>query len=240
MSTLHAFLFEVYPYICLTVFLVGSLIRFDQNQYSWKSDSSQLLRAGSLRWGSNLFHGGILFLFFGHLVGLFTPHAVYGVFMSAATKQMLAVYAGGAAGAVCFVGLSLLIHRRLFDARIRHTSHPTDIAVLLVLWVQLVLGLITLPYSAQHTDGSVMLVLADWAQRIMTLRPVESEALMTLPWPYQVHVVLGMTIFLLFPFSRLVHIWSGFAAAGYLLRPYQVVRSRRLNVPAGHNLPPKG
>jgi len=240
MSTLHAFLFEVYPYICLTVFLVGSLIRFDQNQYSWKSDSSQLLRAGSLRWGSNLFHGGILFLFFGHLVGLFTPHAVYGVFMTAATKQMLAVYAGGAAGVVCFIGLSLLIHRRVFDARIRHTSHPTDIAVLVVLWVQLVLGLITLPYSAQHTDGSVMLVLADWAQRIMTLRPVEAAALMALPWPYQVHVFLGMTIFLLFPFSRLVHIWSGFAAAGYLLRPYQVVRSRRLNVPAGHNLPPKG
>lgn len=239
MSSLHAFLFEVYPYICLTVFLAGSLIRFDQNQYSWKSDSSQLLRQGSLRWGSNLFHGGILFLFFGHLVGLFTPHAVYGVFISAATKQALAVYAGGVAGVACFIGLSLLIHRRVFDARIRHTSHPTDIAVLLVLWVQLVLGLITLPYSMQHTDGSTMLVLADWAQRIMTLRPVESAALIALPWPYQVHVVLGMTIFLLFPFSRLVHIWSGFAAVGYLLRPYQVVRSRRLNVPAGHNQPPQ-
>ena len=239
MSSLHAFLFEVYPYVCLTVFLAGSLIRFDQNQYSWKSDSSQLLRVGSLRWGSNLFHGGILFLFFGHLVGLFTPHAVYGVFMSAATKQTLAVYAGGVAGLVCFIGLSLLIHRRVFDARIRHTSYHTDIAVLLVLWVQLVLGLITLPYSMQHTDGSTMLVLADWAQRIMTLRPVESTALMALPWPFQVHVVLGMTIFLLFPFSRLVHIWSGFAAVGYLLRPYQVVRSRRLNLPAGHNQPPQ-
>jgi len=239
MSSLHAFLFEVYPYVCLAVFLVGSLIRFDQNQYSWKSDSSQMLRAGSLRWGSNLFHGGILFLFFGHLVGLFTPHAVYGVFMSAATKQALAVYAGGAAGLVCFIGLSLLIHRRVFDARIRHTSHPTDIAVLLVLWVQLVLGLVTLPYSMQHTDSSTMLVLADWAQRIMTLRPVDATALASLPWPYLVHVVLGMTIFLLFPFSRLVHVWSGFAAAGYLLRTYQVVRSRRLNVPAGHNQPPQ-
>ncbi len=239
MSSLHAFLFEVYPYVCFTVFIAGSLIRFDQNQYSWKSDSSQLLRAGSLRWGSNLFHGGILFLFFGHMVGLFTPHAVYGVFMSAATKQMLAVYAGGAAGLVCFVGLSLLIHRRVFDARIRHTSHPTDIAVLVVLWLQLVLGLVTLPYSMQHTDGSVMLVLADWAQRIVTLRPVDSSALAGLPWPYLVHVVLGMTIFLLFPFSRLVHIWSGFAAVSYLLRPYQVVRSRRLNLPPGHNQPPQ-
>ena len=238
MSALHGFLFQVYPYVCFTVFLAGSLIRFDQNQYSWKSDSSQLLRAGSLRWGSNLFHAGILFLFFGHLVGLFTPHAVYGVFMSAATKQMLAVVAGGAAGLVCFVGLSLLLHRRVFDARIRATSHPTDIAVLVILWVQLVVGLITLPFSWQHADGSVMLILADWAQRIVTLRPVDATALAALPWPYLVHVVLGMTIFLLFPFSRLVHVWSGFAAVSYLFRPYQLVRSRRLNLPPGHNQPP--
>jgi nitrate reductase gamma subunit len=239
MSTIHAFLFEVYPYVCFTVFLAGSLIRFDQNQYSWKSDSSQMLRQGTLRWGSNLFHAGILFLFFGHLFGLFTPHAVYGVFMSAETKQLLAVVAGGVAGAICFVGLTLLLHRRLFDARIRHTSHPTDIAVLVVLWVQLTVGLITLPYSWQHADGSVMLILADWAQRIVTLRPVDSAALATLPWPYLFHVVLGMTIFLLFPFSRLVHVWSGFAAIGYLFRPYQVVRSRRLNLPPDHNKPPQ-
>jgi nitrate reductase gamma subunit len=239
MSTLHAFLFEVYPYVCFTVFLLGSLIRFDQSQYSWKSDSSQMLRKGSLRWGSNLFHAGILFLFFGHLFGLFTPHGVYGIFMSAATKQMLAVIAGGIAGLVCFVGLSLLIHRRVFDARIRATSHPTDIAVLVVLWVQLTVGLITLPYSWQHADGSTMLVLADWAQRIVTLRPVDSTALAALPWPFLFHVVLGMTIFLLLPFSRLVHVWSGFAALGYLFRPYQVVRSRRLKLPQGHNQPPR-
>ncbi len=239
MSALHAFLFQVYPYVAFTVFLAGSLIRFDQGQYSWKSDSSQLLRAGTLRWGSNLFHVGILFLFFGHLFGLFTPHAVYGLFMSAATKQVLAVVAGGIAGTACFVGLSLLIHRRVFDARIRSTSHPTDIAVLVVLWVQLVVGLITLPYSLQHADGSVMLLLADWVQRIVTLRPVDSAALASLPWPYLFHVVLGMTIFLLLPFSRLVHVWSGFGTVGYLFRPYQVVRSRRLNVPPGHNQPPQ-
>ena len=237
MSTLHAFLFEVYPYVCFTVFLVGSLIRFDQNQYSWKSDSSQMLRTGSLRWGSNLFHVGILFLFFGHLLGLLTPHSFYGHFMQAPVKQMLAIYSGGAAGVLCFIGLSLLIHRRVFDARIRATSHPTDIAVLVILWVQLVVGLVTLPYSWAHSDGSVMLVLADWAQRVLTLRAVDAAVLAEVPWPYLFHVVLGMTIFLLFPFSRLVHIWSGFAAVGYLLRPYQVVRSRRLNLPAGHHQP---
>jgi nitrate reductase gamma subunit len=237
MSTFHGFLFQVYPYICLTVLLVGSLIRFDQNQYSWKSDSSQLLRPHLLRWGSNLFHGGILFLFFGHLFGLFTPHAVYGLFMSAATKQQLAVFLGGIAGAICFVGLSMLLYRRLVDHRIRHTSHPSDIAILIILWVQLTVGLITLPYSWQHADGSVMLILADWAQRIMTLRPVDAAVLATLPWPFLFHVVLGMTIFLILPFSRLVHVWSGFGAVSYLFRPYQVVRSRRLNVPEGRTLP---
>jgi nitrate reductase gamma subunit len=237
MNGVYGFLFQVYPYVCFTVFMAGSLIRFDQNQYTWKSDSSQLLRAGLLRWGSNLFHFGILFLFFGHMVGLFTPHSVYGVFMSAATKQTLAVVAGGAAGMVCFVGLTMLLYRRVFDPRIRLTSHRTDIAILVILWVQLVVGLITLPFSWQHADGSVMLILADWAQRIVTLRPVDASALANLPWPYLFHVVFGMTIFLLFPFSRLVHVWSGFATVTFLFRAPQVVRSRRLNLPAGHNQP---
>jgi nitrate reductase gamma subunit len=237
MSTLFGFVFGVYPYICLTVFLVGSLIRFDQNQYSWKSDSSQMLRTGSLRWGSNLFHAGILFLFFGHLLGLLTPHSFYGHFMAAPVKQMLAIYSGGAAGVMCFIGLSLLIHRRMFDARIRLTSHPTDLAILIILWVQLSLGLVTLPFSWAHSDGSVMLILADWAQRILTLRAVDAAALVNVPWPFLFHVVLGMTIFLLFPFSRLVHVWSGFATLAFLFRSPQVVRSRRLNVPADHNQP---
>jgi nitrate reductase gamma subunit len=82
-----------------------------------------------------------------------------------------------------------------------------------------------------------MLILADWAQRIVTLRPVDATVLSALPWPYLFHIVFGMTIFLLLPFSRLVHVWSGFAAVGFLFRPHQVVRSRRLNVPVGHNDP---
>jgi nitrate reductase gamma subunit len=237
MSTVHGFLFGVYPYICLTVFLLGSLIRFDRDQYTWKSDSSQLLRSGLLRWGSNLFHVGILFLFFGHVVGLLTPHAFYAHFMEASFKQQVAIWSGGAFGVLCFIGLSMLIYRRLFDDRIRRTSHATDIAILLILWVQLVVGLITLPYSWAHNDGSVMLILADWAQRILTLRHVDAAVLAGVPWPFQFHIVFGMTIFLLFPFSRLVHIWSGFATVFYLFRPYQVVRARRLNLPAGHSAP---
>ena len=232
----HNFFFNVYPYLCLAVFLMGSLARFDRDQYTWKSDSSQMLRAGTLRWGSNLFHIGILFLLMGHTVGLLTPHWLYEHFISAGNKQLIAVYSGGAAGFVCFIGLTLLLHRRLFDPRIRLTSHRTDIAILVILWVQLVIGLITLPLSLGHSDGGVMLALASWAQGIVTLSP-NAAGLVALDWPYKLHLVLGMTIFLLFPFSRLVHVWSGFATVAYLFRSPQVVRSRRLNVPPGHNLP---
>jgi nitrate reductase gamma subunit len=237
MSAIQTFVFGYYPYVCLTVFLAGSLIRFDRDQYTWKSDSSQLLRTGSLRWGSNLFHIGILFLLFGHFVGLLTPHSLYEHVITAQQKQLLAVLSGGLAGALCFVGLTLLLHRRLMDPRIRATSKPTDIAVLVILWVQLVLGLATLPFSLQHSEGSVMLVLSEWAQRIVTFRAGAADVLVNVPWVYLAHLVLGMTIFLLFPFTRLVHVWSGFASLTYLVRPYQVVRARRLNLPAGQNQP---
>ena len=236
-ATLTTFLFVVYPYVCLGVFVMGSLTRFDRDQYTWKSDSSQLLRAGQLRWGSNLFHGGILFLFFGHLFGQLTPHAVYEIFITAPQKQLLAIIAGGVAGLACFVGLTMLLHRRLFDPRIRLTSHRTDIAILVILWVQLALGLSTLPSSLHHVaEPTTMLRLASYLQGIVTLNP-DASLVSGVEWHFQVHMVLGMTIFLLFPFSRLVHVWSGFASVGYILRPYQLVRARRLNLPSGHNTP---
>jgi len=237
MSTLNTFLFAVYPYICMAVFLMGSLARFDRDQYTWKSDSSMILRSSGMRWASNLFHFGILFLAVGHTVGLLTPHWVYEPFISAPAKQMMAIVSGGIAGVACFVGLTMLLYRRLFDPRIRLTSHRTDLAILIILWVQLCLGLVTLPFSYAHrADASAMLILSSYLQGVVTFQP-NAEMLASIAWPFKVHMVLGMTIFLLFPFSRLVHVWSGLATVFYLFRPHQVVRSRRLNVPAGQNQP---
>lgn len=230
-------LFGIYPYVCLTVFFVGSWIRFDRDQYTWKSDSSQLLRAGSLRWGSNLFHVGVLFLFFGHTVGMLTPHFVYEHFMSAGAKQVMAMVSGGAAGLMGFVGLSILLHRRLSDDRIRATSKTSDILILVLLWLQLALGLATIPLSAQHLDGSMMMRLAEWGQRIVTFRSGAVELLTGAGWIFKTHMFLGMSIFLIFPFTRLVHVWSGFGTLAYVLRPYQVVRARRLNLSRGHLQP---
>jgi nitrate reductase gamma subunit len=227
MSYLNQFLFGIYPYIALAVFFVGSLVRFDRDQYTWKSDSSQLLRAGQLRWGSNLFHIGILGIFFGHLVGLLTPLSIWhalGVTPSA--KQLLAVIAGGGAGALCLVGLILLIHRRLTEPRIRITGRPMDMVVLLLLLAQLLLGLFSIAVSVQHLDGEEMIKLMTWVQHIATFRGDAAGYVADVALIFKLHLLLGMTIFLIFPFSRLVHIWSGFASVGYLVRAYQIVRSR--------------
>lgn len=227
MNYLNQFLFGYYPYIALAVFLVGSLIRFDREQYTWKSDSSQLLRHGQLRWGSNLFHIGVLFLFFGHTVGMLTPHFVYEPFMGAGAKQLMAMISGGIAGVLGFIGVTLLLHRRLSDPRIRINSRTSDIVLLVLLWVQLALGLATIPLSAQHMDGSMMMKLAEWAQRIVTFRTDAVELLAEAGWVFKAHMFLGMTMFLIFPFTRLVHVWSGFGTLAYIVRPYQVVRTRR-------------
>ena len=229
MDYVNQLLFGYYPYVAVTVFLLGSLIRFDREQYSWRSGSSQMLRASQLRWGSNLFHVGILAIFAGHFVGLLTPHQLYEAFgLTAAAKQLLAIFAGGVFGVICLVGLVLLVHRRLVDPRIRRTSSAMDIAILLLILAQLVLGLITIPYSLQHPDGAVMLQLSEWAQRIVTFRAGAADLVAGVDLIYRLHLLLGLTLFVVFPFSRLVHIWS--APVWYVFRPYQIVRRRATNV----------
>ena len=230
MTYLDNALFGLYPYVCLTIFLLGSLIRFDRDQYTWKSDSSQLLRTGQLRLGSNLFHVGVLFLLFGHTVGMLTPHFLYEPFISAGAKQLLAMVSGGLFGVLGFVGVTILLHRRLSDERIRINSKTSDIVLLVLLWLQLLLGLATIPLSAQHLDGSMMMRLAEWAQRIVTFRSGAPELLAEVGLIFKLHMFLGMSIFLVFPFTRWVHVWSGFGAAAYLVRPYQLVRSRRIGL----------
>ena len=227
MNYANYLLFGIYPYVALGIFLLGSLIRFDREQYTWKSDSSQLLKRGQLRWGSNLFHIGILFLFFGHAVGLLTPHWLYeSLGLSTEAKQLLAMISGGIAGLICLAGITLLLHRRLAEPRIRATSKPMDIFILLWVFVTLLLDLTSILFSARHLDGGDMLLLASWAQHIVTFRSGAAEFLLAVPLIFKIHLFFGMTLFLLFPFSRLVHVWSGFATVTYLGRSYQVVRQR--------------
>lgn len=217
--------FGWYPYLCLTVFLVGSWWRFDREQYTWRSGSSQLLRRRQLMWGSNLFHIGILVIFLGHLVGLLTPIRVFDwIGISHSAKQLLAIVVGGIAGLACLVGIALLTHRRLYDPRIRRTSSFGDIAILLLLFAQLLLGLATIPISLGHLDGGEMVKFMSWAQGIITLQPGVAALVADVNPIFKLHIFIGLTIFLVFPFTRLVHVWS--APIWYLgRRGYQIVRS---------------
>lgn len=233
MQTINYVLFGWYPYLCAIVFLLGSLLRFDREQYTWRSGSSQLLRRRQLVWGSNLFHVGILVIFFGHFGGLLTPIWVFDLLgVPHGAKQVIAIVAGGIAGTACFVGLTLLVHRRLFDPRIRETSSFGDIAILLMLYAQLILGLATIAVSMGHLDGHEMVKFMNWAQGIVTLNPGAAAYVADVDVVFKLHLLLGMTIFLVFPFTRLVHVWS--APVWYLGRQgYQVVRSRRMPDGAG-------
>lgn len=237
-SFVHQALFGIYPYIALSVFLIGSLVRFDTDQYGWRSKSSQLLRRRQLIVGSVLFHVGILGILLGHGVGLLTPVAVFEFLgISHGFKQMMAIVVGGLFGTLCFVGLAMLLHRRLFDSRIRRTSSISDIAVLLILFAQLSLGMLTIPLSLGHLDGTMMVKFMNYVQGIVTLRP-EPSLIAGVPLIFRLHMFLGFTIFLIFPFTRLVHVWS--APVGYLFRNYQVVRTRVRLRPAAEDedLPP--
>lgn len=225
---LHNFLYGVYPYIALSVFLLGSLLRFDREQYTWKSDSSQLLAKGNMRLASNLFHIGIIAIFFGHAVGLLTPHSVFlALGVSDMAHQMIAIWAGSIFGTLCLIGGAMLWLRRMFNRRVSVAGRGSDKLILSWLLVTLILGLSTIPVSLHHANAGnpgVMIALAEWVQSIVYLRP-NPALLQDVDTVFKVHLFFGMTVFLLFPFTRLVHIWS--APFGYLARPYQIVRTKR-------------
>ena len=224
---INTFLFGIYPYLCLAVLLIGSLIRFDREPYTWKSDSSQLLRKRQLRLGSNLFHYGVIIVILGHFAGFLTPHWAVKWALNPTGHQLLAMVVGGIAGLVSIVGLTVLLHRRLADPRIRLNSRKWDIAVAMLLWLQLALGLLTVPLSAFHMDGAMFETLTTYVQGIVTLDGSVSSLMLGVPLVYKLHVLLGFTIFLISPFTRMIHIWSGAGALAYLFRPYQIVRTPR-------------
>ena len=226
LSWLQIFLFGVYPYIALTIAIIGTWVRFDLSQYSWKSGSTQMLRTKNMRLASNLFHVGIIVVLLGHLFGMLTPHFLYDRFISAGHKQILAVVVGGIAGVFCWFGLVMLMWRRFTDDRISNTSSFSDKLVLVLLFIQLNLGLLSIFTSVKHLDGYTMMNLAGWAQDITVLRPWQAAArIEQTDLIYQLHMALGITLIAIFPFTRLIHIIS--APIWYFGRRYQIVREKR-------------
>lgn len=225
MSFFNIFIFSYFPYIALFVFLFASIFRYENNQYSWKSSSSQLLNNKFFYIGSNFFHFGIIFLMLGHFFGLMTPHSIYSHFITAEHKQLMAMVSGGVAGIFCFIGLTILIYRRISDVRVNSTSNFSDIYVLFLLYIQLILGLSSIFISYEHVnDPSTMMALANWVQGIFTLSANLHLYVMAEHFIFKLHLFLGMLILLIFPFTRLVHVFS-FPYLYILRTGYQIVRS---------------
>lgn len=225
MKNLELFFFGIYPYIALAICVLGCWIRYDREPYTWRADSSQMMSKKNTRWANNLFHIGILGILGGHFVGLLTPESVYHNFISSPAKQLLAMVAGGIFGLMCLVGLVMLLHRRWINERVKVQSSFGDRFILILLLAQLCLGLISIFTSAGHMDGQTMVALGKWVQSGWTFSTFEAyEGIAHVSWIYKLHIIIGFTIILTVPFTRLVHAIS--TPIWYLGRSYQIVRSR--------------
>lgn len=223
-------LFGYYPYIALTVFFVGLAYRFERDQYKWQASSSQMLRTKKgFGIASNLFHVGILGLLGGHVAGLLVPPAIWHLLgVPDSAHQVMELIMGSIAGTMTLVGLTWLLWRRISDERIRRTGSVADMLIAGILWLTLVVGLCTLPHSYETKDTGIYLHhLSTWAQGVLTFQGDAVTSMVGIPWVFKFHIVCGLTVFVVFPFTRLVHVCS--APLGYLLRRHsQIVRARKL------------
>jgi nitrate reductase gamma subunit len=218
----NSIVFGWYPYLVLAVFLLGSWLRCGRERYRWQGGTIEWLRSRQLTWAAGLFLGGVLVLFVGHFVGLLTPISVFDTLgISHGFKQGMAIGIGGIAGVFGFIGIGLLVQRVLFDARIRTAASFAEIAILLMVFAQLTLGLATITVSLKYPDGCAMVKFMTWAQGILTFKPGGAALIAGVPLVFKLHLFLGMTILLVFPFTRAVSLWS---VAWYLGRGYRGAR----------------
>ena len=208
---LNYLVFGWYPYVAFAILLLGGWLRFDGEPHIQPDGSGRLFSRRQMTLGVTLFHTGVLILFLGHFVGLLTPIQVFeAVGISHGLKQSMANVIGGTAGTVALIGLVLLLRNRLNDARTRRASLFGDVAILLLILVQLGLGLSTIPVAlAKMSSGCEALPLMWWAQSIATLKPAAAAGyIAAMPLIFKLHIVNGLTIALVFPFTRLVNVWS--------------------------------
>ncbi|MGW0484560.1 respiratory nitrate reductase subunit gamma [Nonomuraea sp. NPDC003214] len=218
-------LWVVVPYIALTVFVVGHVWRWRVDQFGWTTRTTQVLESRLLRLGSPLFHLGVLAAIGGHALGLLVPKSwTEAAGVSEHVYHLVSVTAGTVAGVMVVAGLALLLARRLTSPRVRRTTTRTDKALFAVMAVVILLGMAgTVGENLIGGGYDYRATIAVWFRGVLTLRP--DPSLMTgVPLIFQLHALSAWVFLAMWPFTRLVHVWS--APVAYLWRPYVVYRRR--------------
>ncbi|HKL71058.1 MAG TPA: respiratory nitrate reductase subunit gamma [Marinilabiliaceae bacterium] len=216
-------LFTYLPHIALAIFAFGLITRMIIFNKTVQAESTQFLVDKKVKLGSNLFHVGIIFVFFGHL-SLFIPEWLYHLVMTTETKRMIALTMGSFFGIMAIVGMSILVIRRFNDPRIKTNSSLQDYFIIILLLVEAILGLTAVAGTAT-TSIEKYAALSEWAQAIVTFQPDAGAILASHSIQYKIHIVIGLLIFMIFPYTKLMHMLV--YPFVYLFRSgYQLVRSR--------------
>ncbi|MCF6092566.1 respiratory nitrate reductase subunit gamma [Microaerobacter geothermalis] len=223
------FLWVIYPYVVITIFIVGHIYRFNTDQYGWTSKSSELLEKRILKWGSILFHWGIVFVFFGHIAGLLIPISFYqSLGVSDELYHIIAVGIGGLAGFATAIGVFILLFRRLSMRRIRSTTSMGDMAAIVLVAIAIVTGMLaTTTNAVGSSEFDYRTTIGPWIRGVFTLQP-DASFMAEVPQPFKIHVISALSLFAVWPFTRLVHVFS--LPITYLWRSYVIYRRRNPRV----------
>ncbi|MCV7282604.1 respiratory nitrate reductase subunit gamma [Mycolicibacterium flavescens] len=217
---------DVVPYVTLAVVAVGIWWRYRYDKFGWTTRSSQLYESRLLRIGSPMFHFGILVVIVGHVIGLVIPESwTEAVGLSDHAYHVQALILGGIAGVSTLGGIALLVYRRRTTGPVFMATTVNDKIMYLVLVMAIVAGLActligATPVGAEHDYRQTV---SPWFRSIWILQP-RGDLMVQAPAWFQIHVTIALVLFCLWPFTRLVHVFS--APIGYLFRPYIVYRSR--------------
>jgi nitrate reductase gamma subunit len=232
MSALDVFLWGVLPYVTVVVLVGGTVWRYRYDQFGWTTRSSELYESRLLRIGSPLFHFGILVVVIGHVIGLVIPQSwTSAAGLSETAYHIQALVLGGVAGFATLVGVAILIYRRRTTGPVFMATTRNDKTMYVVLVAAIVVGLATtlLGTGVVGEEHDYRETVSPWFRSLFTLRP-DIDAMAAAPLSFHLHTLIGMLLFAIWPFTRLVHAFT--APVGYLFRPYIVYRSRSARAPA--------
>ncbi len=225
-NALDILLWGVVPYLVALTLVAGLVWRYRYDQFGWTTRSSQLYESRLLRVGSPVFHFGLLVVLGGHLMGLLIPKELTDTFVTQETYHLVALTAGTLAGVATLFGIALLIYRRRTTGPVFLATTRNDKLMYVVLFAVIVFGLIATLTGGQTPTGehhNYRETVSVWFRSLLVFQP-DVAAMAAATWQFKVHILIGLGLFALVPFSRLVHAFT--APLHYLFRPYVVYRSR--------------